>query len=234
VEGFDPYETLFSFNTFVQQTGGRYIYGRNDFEAVMTKTITNGSAYYTLSYSPSSSATGDDVPYHQISVRLRDPKLIATTRQGYYTDAGATPVSPDQTSLDQLGAAATSTMSYDALQVKVVQFARTSAAEAETATCTIEVDGDALHWQANEGGDSTADLLLAFATFSDKGKMQTYNARRLALHVNKATQGAQALSHPAFRVETPLPANTSRLRLVVLQEGSGRMGSTELSPIPAH
>ena len=228
VEGFDPYEASFGFNTFVQQTGGKYIYGRNDFEASMQKIVSNDSAYYTLTYRPSTLNNGQE--YHQIAVRLKNPDLIVSTRQGYYAETGEAALTPDQRALNDLASAASSSMVYDALGLRMAEFTRNI--EAGSATCVIALDGSAIRWQTDAEGTSTADLIVAFSTFAANGKMLSYTSHRIDLRIAKTATSDKALAHPAFRFDTPLADKSVRLRVVALQQVSGRFGSTELSPVP--
>src|ERR1700745_994160 len=46
----DPFATGFNFMSFVEQTGGRYFYGRNDLNNEIEESITRNTNFYTLSY----------------------------------------------------------------------------------------------------------------------------------------------------------------------------------------
>ncbi len=78
----DPFATGFNFMTFVEQTGGKYFYGRNDLNNEIEDSISRNTNFYTLSYVP-----GDpiqDGKYRKIDIRLKDPKLVVQAKQGYY------------------------------------------------------------------------------------------------------------------------------------------------------
>jgi hypothetical protein len=233
VEDYDPYVSSFNFNTFVKQTGGSYVFGRNDFEASIQEVTTKGSGYYTISYSPTGVAK-DDTAYHQIAVRLTRPGLHATTREGYYPRSAEPALSADQKALAQLGTAARDSTQYPGLGVKVAEFAYgagDAAGGASMANCTIVLDGDGLRWRMEDAGKQSAEVLVAIASFAKDGKMLTYNVRRLNLDVDKNTQGEKAVSHPAFRVYSLVPPAAGRLRVLVTQQETGRVGSFDM-PLP--
>ena len=72
------------FDGFVTATGGRTISGRNDLNVQLAQVSAEGTEYYTLSYSPTSTS---DVAraYRKIRVIVNDRNLRATTRQGYFS-----------------------------------------------------------------------------------------------------------------------------------------------------
>lgn len=87
----DPFAAGFNFMSFVEQTGGKYFYGRNDLNNEIEASIVRNTSFYTLSYMPSDPI--QDGKYRRIDIRMNEPNLIVQTKQGYY------PTLPDQTTV---------------------------------------------------------------------------------------------------------------------------------------
>jgi VWFA-related protein len=124
--GYGAYSPGLGFENFVSTTGGRIFAGRNDVDAEIGQTATEGTKYYTLSYVPTS-ANDAARPYRKISVKLNDPSLRVITRDGYFggeekVDAvasNAVKKQPKQLLFD-LTAAARTTLVYNGLHIEPV------------------------------------------------------------------------------------------------------------------
>lgn len=69
-------------HTLAAETGGVMTGATNDLNRAMTRAIHNGSAYYTLSYTPTN--TKADGSFRRIAVKLRSGAYPLAYRQGYY------------------------------------------------------------------------------------------------------------------------------------------------------
>ena len=70
---------------FVNETGGKLLYGRNDVDAEIRRSQLLGSEYYTLTYQPHDGS--EDGKFRRIRVTLRDRNLQVITKAGYFAPA---------------------------------------------------------------------------------------------------------------------------------------------------
>ena len=106
----DPFAGDINFGVFVNETGGKLFYNRNDVNREIERSQELGSEYYTLTYQPHE---GDaDGKFRRIRVTLRDPNLRVVTKAGYFAPAKGTPVDPRQQTMVNLIEAARSTIPF--------------------------------------------------------------------------------------------------------------------------
>jgi VWFA-related protein len=74
----DPFSGDINFGVFVDDTGGKLFYNRNDVDMEMKRSQELGSEYYTLTYQPHD--VGDDGKFRRIRVTLRNPELRVVTK----------------------------------------------------------------------------------------------------------------------------------------------------------
>jgi VWFA-related protein len=75
----DAHEAM---SDIARETGGRAFYGTNDLKEAMSRSVQQGSSYYTLAYSPTNHDwTGK---YRKIEVKASTPGTELTYRRGYY------------------------------------------------------------------------------------------------------------------------------------------------------
>lgn len=65
------------------QSGGLALTAGNDITAFVKQCLADTQAYYEISFTPTLDQKRDE--YHHLEIHLADHKLIARTRQGYYT-----------------------------------------------------------------------------------------------------------------------------------------------------
>src|SRR5260370_34894941 len=81
--GYGVYAPGLGFENLVYATGGRILAGRNDADAEIGQTATEGTKYYTLAYVPTS-ANDAAQPHRKIRVKVNDASLRVITRDGYF------------------------------------------------------------------------------------------------------------------------------------------------------
>jgi VWFA-related protein len=220
--GSDPFGSgTASFETFATSTGGKAFRGRNDINNEIGEGIAAGSFYYTLSYTPSNTST-DAAKYRKIRIVMKDPNLRATTRDGYYqeTAADANPVNDKDSKPKQqmanlqldISGALTSTISYNGLNVK--------AAKAADGAYRITVDAAGLTWGPDAKGVESAEATVAGGWYDAKGKLFGH-----VLREEVSPRGDEAV----FSLPIVVPAGTARLRMVVRDAVSGRMGTVDIT-----
>jgi VWFA-related protein len=96
----DPFAGDINFGVFVNETGGKLFYNRNDIDHEIERSQELGSEFYTLTYQPHQ---GDaDGKFRRIRVTLRDPNLHAVTKAGYFAPDKSAPVDPRQQTMVNL------------------------------------------------------------------------------------------------------------------------------------
>ncbi len=223
----DPFGGEVDFNALATATGGRTFMNRNDVDNLIGKSVRDGSEFYTLAYKPTT-RSDDPARFRAIRVVMKDPHLIATTREGYYvqpaspppvktaTASSGTPVAgTDENDLAvDLNSAADSTMVYDGLPLTVTRDT------ANPNQFTIHLAASGLDWTA--GGEATprVQLALVVSSFDRKGKLLNRDARMLNVPAKSSEPHSLDLQ---TRIDTASPA--ARVRFVVRDSASGKVGA---------
>jgi VWFA-related protein len=76
-----------------RETGGRAFYGTNDLKDAMTRSVQQGSNYYTIAYAPTNRNWNNQ--YRKIEVKALAPNAELTYRRGYYAIAEQ-PLGPER------------------------------------------------------------------------------------------------------------------------------------------
>ena len=159
---------------------------------------------------------------------MKDPHLIATTREGYYvqpapvpaaakvaTAASATPTSgtgENDLAVD-LNSAADSTMVYDGLPITITRDT------GNPNQFTIHIAASGLDWTAS-GTSPKVELALVVSSFDRKGKLLNRNAHMLDVPAKSSEPHSLDLQ---TRIDTASPA--ARVRFVVRDTSSGKVGA---------
>jgi VWFA-related protein len=239
--GNDPFESTITFSNFAPQTGGYVFASRNDLNNEIAQAIGVSSNYYTLSYTPSSNNT-DEANYRHIKIKLSNPDLIATTRDGYYPNAFTNPTRPPATAIASkeqqhqeraqiqldLQNAILSTMSYNGLTIAA---ARATAAATNSATYTVAVanvpnPSNNLSWRSGAtAGTETTEASILAAWYDTNGKLLGHSGRELTA-TRSSTDGQNSAT---FTLPITIAPNTKRLRFIVRDAATGRMGTVDLT-----
>jgi VWFA-related protein len=223
----DPFGGEVDFNALATATGGRTFLNRNDVDNLIGKSVRDGSEFYTLAYKPTT-RSDDPARFRKIHVIMKDPHLIATTREGYYvqptspspakatTASSGTPAAgTDENDLAvDLNSAADSTMVYDGLPITVTRDAT------NPNQFSIHIAASGLDWTG--GGESTpkVQLALVVSSFDRKGKLLNRDARMLNVPAKSSEPHSLDLQ---TRIDTASPA--ARIRFVVRDASSGKVGA---------
>lgn len=214
------------FDGFVTATGGRTISGRNDLNVQLAQVSAEGTEYYTLSYTPTSTS---DVAraYRKIRVIVNDPNLIATTRQGYFSgDAPVSTVSlaknakqPKDLTFDMMSAART-TVPYTGLHMD---------AQKSKNGFNILVNATDLKFSDQPNGTRLAEVTVVAACFDRNRKILSQHTAELKEELqatDQVTPGAKV----AFAFPLIVPMFTDHVRFVMRDAATGTMGSAEGKP----
>ena len=157
---------------------------------------------------------------------MRDPKLHAVTKIGYYAPDSNAPFNTRQQDLLHITTEVQSSLPLDTLSVKVASLVRHT--DAGTVELMLHLQSKNLEWQADEGGGSHTDLLLAAASLSRRREILASRFQDLPLTV--ATQDAARLANLTTNVRMTLHVTrkTDLLRVVLETAERGRAGSVEI------
>lgn len=221
----DPFGGNYDFSRLARATGGRSIYGRNDVDAEIGTSATDGENFYTLTYRPTTGGM-DPQKFRKIAVTLDRPGLTATTRLGYYVAMGparVNPTSPSRQLMFDLQSAANSTMAYDAVPLTLTQDPN------DHDLFHVRIEAKGLVWTfATDTEPRHANFVIMATTFDKKGKIVKEFAK-------VARVDAPATVAPRGRIELPVAvpvkldhdAKAVRVRFVVRVVQTGREGTAD-------
>jgi hypothetical protein len=90
----------------------------------------------------------------------------------------------------------------------------------------LAIDREGLSWAPQANGDQRAEVTLVTSQLSSSGRVLAYKVRELEVVLTK-TQGPN--ESVKLSVRTDVPAKTERIRLVLRDGASGRLGTVDLS-----
>ena len=224
-----PFDDEVKFSTLAPATGGTALFSRNDIDKEVAASTLQGANYYTLSYSPTNKS--DDVlKYRKIRILMKDPTLLATTRDGYFPRvsdtanpfAGSgTPATEAKAQLQlDISTAAMSTMSFNGVTV--------TAERVDANNFKLRIPLKSLSWTDKDGGVHQAEITVEAVAFTAKAKMVGHVGTELFARV-MADPIANGETKAAFAVPFTVPANATRIRFVVRDAVSGKLGTAELA-----
>jgi VWFA-related protein len=219
-----PFAENINFGVFVNETGGKLFYNRNDVDVEIERSQQLGSEYYTLTYQPrGGNANGK---FRQIRVTPRDPSLRAVTKTGYYAPDESSPVDPRQQTNINLAEAARSTIPFAALDLKVSGIVRHP--ENHTADITLLLQPKGITWQAADDGGSTAYITVAAASLTNSQDVLASKVERLALSVPTQDPSHLAKVVARLQVTVRIPRKTQSIRVLTETADGGRIGAADL------
>jgi hypothetical protein len=214
-----------NFGVFVDATGGKLFYNRNDVDAEISRSQLLGSQYYTLTYQPNSG--NQDGKFRRIRVNLRDPTLQVFTKAGYFAPEKGAQSDPRQQILFNVSQAARSSIAFHALDLRIDRVMRHP--DTRTAELTLVLNCGNLSWQAGDDGKSTAKITLAAVSLTEGKDILSYRVEHLNL-ARPAENGAPpGLQIARLTITVPFPRKTRSVRVVVEGEGGGRIGGADLN-----
>jgi VWFA-related protein len=217
----DPFGVGFNFKSFVEQTGGKYFYGRNDLNNEIEESISRNTNFYTLSYVPSDPI--QDGKFRKIDIHLKNPSLIVQSKQGYY------PTQPNQTTVEakdlqfDLHEALVSGMAYNGVGIRLQ---RCQLGPQGKTTCDVAVDNNSLTDEAGPGNSEQASIVAVLSALDKNSVLIANSVYTFALKL--PTQPA-ATSYTNLPLRLAIPPNARTVRVAV-RDISGRIGTADLDP----
>jgi VWFA-related protein len=220
----DPFAGDINFGVFVNATGGKLFFNRNDVDRLIERSQRLGSEYYTLTYQPQGGA--EDGKFRRIRVNLRDRNLQVVTKAGYFAPDKNAPGSPRQQTMMNLAEAARSTIPYAALDVSLFGVVRHP--DARTAEFTVQLKVKDLDWLPTEDGRSTANLILAAVSLTKDNNILASRTERVTVWSATEDPTRQTESVTRLPLTIRIPRRTKSVRVLMETEQGGRIGAADL------
>ena len=220
----DPFAGDINFGVFVNETGGKLFYNRNNVDILIKQSQRLGSDYYTLTYQPHDVAP--DGKFRRIRVTLRNSNLRALTKAGYFAPDRNEPVDPQQQTMIKLAEAARSTIPLTALDMNISDVLRHP--DTRTAEITVQLKGKNLDWQATDDGRSTADLILAEASLTGDKNILASRTEKVTIFSTEQDPTRRAEEVTRLPLTIRVPRKTKSVRVVMETEEGGRIGAADL------
>lgn len=221
----DPFAGDINFGVFVNETGGKLFYNRNDIDGEIKESQMLGSEYYTLTYQPQIGTP--DGKFRRVRVTVRRPGLRILTKSGYFAPSLTAAADPRQKLLATLAEAVSSTIPFSGLFVKVQDVLRHP--DTHTVEYTVLLESPHLVWQSTGAGKSTTYVTLATASIAKDGSVLASKVEGIALTVDSQNPAWLAGARATIPIKLRTPRNTKYVRVAIMQNGEeGRLGSVEL------
>jgi VWFA-related protein len=219
-----PFAGDVNFGVFVNETGGKLFYNRNDVDAEMKRSQQLGSEYYTLTYQPPDGNPNGE--FRQIRVTLRDHNLRAVTKTGYYAPDKSAPIDPRRQTNVNLAEAARTNIPFAALDLKVAGIVRHP--ENRTADLTLLLQSKGIEWQAIDNGRSSADITVAAVSITGSQDVLASKVERLILLVPTQDPSHLAKLVTHLQLTIRVPPKTKSIRVLMETANGGRIGAADL------
>ena len=224
--GIEPFSDAVSFDSLAPVTGGRVFAARNDVDAEIGESIRDGSSYYTLAYRPAQPPT-DEETYRHIHIFVDRPELTVLTRDGYYAQApreDTAAAKPEDAKAEEnhevldVAGAALSKMTYNGVKLR--------AGKGDGNVVNLAIADASLTWKPEDSGGSSAVVSIVAVCFNAKGKVLSHTAedkKLVSAEPNKTAGREEIVAFPLVP-----PAGTTRVRFIVRDAASKRLGSAEV------
>ena len=220
------------FEAIAPESGGAILRHRNDIDGAIAAAVNDGGSYYTLSYYPTD--RNWDGKFRRIQVKVDGAEmaggLVVRTQSGYYAYPEGFQSESKQIDF-ALSRAVTSpvpfkSVAFTASGERIAAAAQKNAkAQLPAARLILAIDREGLSWAPEANDEQRAEVTLVTSQLSSSGRVLAYKVRELEVVLTK-TQGP---NEPVkLSVRTDVPAKTERIRLVLRDGTSGRLGTVDL------
>ena len=220
----DPFGGEAGFDTIAVTSGGQAMHGRNDVDRMVDESVQDGEFFYTLSYRP---AVQSDTAkaYRKIKIVMKDPNLVATTREGYFTAAPAVAPMKEangkyaKEAVYDLSVAAQSLLVYDGIPVTVTRDA------VAPDRFIVRLRAADVPWHADGAQQESAVLTLLVGSYDKRGKLLEHGERSLKVHLPVGAETGPDARPVSLPVSVGTGAQVARVRFVVRSNESGKIGA---------
>lgn len=209
-----------AFSLMSSITGGRFIFGTNDFSEGVRKVAGDLHGSYSLGfYAPEE----PDGKWHTLKVTLQRSDLHLLHKEGYLADAS--PVKPQAWNAEAERRAMMNPFGSNALRL-TARCAPAAGAEPGTLLLLLQIEADDLFWREESGRMACeADIYIGEKTAD--GKVRFQESRIKARFLPQQMEAARAQGLP-FRRQWKPGADTLTIRVLVRDTATGRLGTIDI------
>jgi len=208
-------------------TGGLFLYNRNDVSGALRQVLADSEGYYLLGYHPDAATfdprTGQP-RFHKVSVKVKRAGLSVRTRAGFFgnSDRGVPQVA--KTRAAEIGHALRSPFATGSIHVRLTPLF-TEGPEGSFLNTMLYIDGRDLTYADEPEGWHKAVIDIVAITFGDGGQPVDSSDRTYTLRARKESYD-QALKGLLYSVSHPVrKPGAYQMRVVVRDASSGQVGS---------
>jgi VWFA-related protein len=210
-----------------RDTGGLFLYNRNDIGGALREVLADSEGYYLLGYHPDASTfdprTGQP-KFHKVTVKVKRAGLQVRTRAGFFgnSDRGVQQVA--HTREAEIGHALTSPFATGSIHVRLTPLF-TEGPDGSFLNTMLYIDGRDLNFADEPEGWHKAVIDIVAITFGDNGQPVDSSDRTYTLRARKESYD-QALKGLLYSVSHPVrKPGAYQMRVVVRDASSGQVGS---------
>ena len=220
----DPFSGDVNFGVFVNETGGRLFYNRNDLDQLIRTSVELGSRYYTLTYQPPESIANGK--FRRVRVTMRNPALHVMTKAGYFAPEKGAPIDPRVDAIYNIAEATQTNVPFHGLDLTIDKVVRHH--DTNTAEITVDLNGKNLDWQPAADGKSSVDIGFDAASLSARRDVLASKTEVFALTNRSQDPAHLEKLHAQLTMTLRIPRKTKSVRLVVGSLTGGRIGSADV------
>ena len=207
------------------ETGGQVCVNNNDLADCVKKAVDDGSSYYELAYYPEAADWKGE--FHRIILKTRQSGVHLSFRQGYYARANPGSEASDSKQLQSELQEATCRDLMTSTNI-LLMIQSVPASSSDQVKYFIAMDAGAISLVPAAGGRKLSVLVAACAMDKDGAPIQFLQQPTDAT-LNDQQYNALIAQHGFTRTVEFAPApGTVRIRLLVRDNASGRMGSVDV------
>ncbi len=221
----DPFEGDVNFGLFVNATGGRLYFNRNDLAHLMSRAEELGSAYYTLTYQPTEGV--ENGKFRRIRVTVDNRNYHVVTKAGYFAPDPRMRVSPQEQMVDDIVEAADSSVPFTALHVSMKSMVRHP--DTRTLDMTVQLQDRNLSWYGGPDGKNRTQLMLAAFSINNDGRILASRFEHIGISTPVQDPSARDAMVTPLNISVHFPRKAQHLRVVVECESGGRIGTVDVT-----
>lgn len=210
---------------FAGDTGGKVFLNRNDFDHSVALSIQDGAAYYLLAFAPMSKVDGK---FHKIEVKVDRPGVSVRARRGFY----ALPAADDSKAAKVRDAEVRMAMQAASPGATGVIFDARVVPPASASKMKVGVDFlvDPSTLSTEDAGGGSKRLAVEFHAVAYQPDGKTAGQRDVAIKANLKAADFASLQQQGlpYHLELELPPGLFKLRLGVVDQHSGFLGTADL------
>jgi VWFA-related protein len=207
--------------TLSSDTGGTAFFDSNDFSPAFAKVQNDNSAYYAIGFH--SSDTARDGRYRRLSIKINKPGIKLEYRPGYYAPSDFKHSGKEDREQELQDELASDLPSTDMAVYLDAMYFRTDENHFFVPVSLV-VPGSQIPFV--KGGDKDKATLDVIGSVSDEMKRQIGSARE-TVKLNLDTSIGARQKNIQYTTSFNLPAGKYKLKFVVRENQTGRMGSFE-------